>query len=347
MSAEVVAAAEAAALSAAVTSYVKPIVVSVFLSCTLLGVILAVVSIYFARFPKDRLLFRILVGVFLLAAIVDTALTCKWTWRYTVDSLVDMTRLSSWPWEYNGYAILTGIVVATSQLFFAWRLWVVSNRQARLLTGGIVVLIFGGFVCDLYYGSQLRELADLPEYRGVAWAWVGSSVATDLLITGSILFYLLFRPRSMRVTSSVSASSPLTRLALLAVRTNLCSLLVQAAMLIAMGLRQSSLEYMVPGLVESKTYVLCVVATLNARQQVDGHTVSYPSVTSASRSRGLGARLSHAVQVEVKHKMEIEMPSAAYLQDRAGRMREGSVDVRFEVGEDEVNEAEKGRMQAY
>ncbi|GAA5857949.1 hypothetical protein JCM8547_006634 [Rhodosporidiobolus lusitaniae] len=327
-----------------VDSYVKPVVVSVFLSCILLGVLLVTIAVYFTRFQNDRLHFRIFVALCTVAAIIDTAFNCRWAWRFTVDSLLDASMLRSWPWEYNGYAILTGIVVAACQLFFAWRLWVVSNRQARLLTGLIVVLILGSWICDIYYGSQLRVLTDLPKYREIAWAWVGSSVVVDILITTSILYYLLFRPRTMRVVSSATAAtSPLTRLAILAMRANAASLIVQVGMLIAMTVRQSTLQFVIPAQLEAKTYILCVVATLNARQQVDGHTVSYPSATTASRSRGLGARLSHAVQVEVKHEVGIEMPVAAYL----ARAREDAVDVRFEVGDDGMSEAEKGRGHAY
>lgn len=54
------------------TILVTPVAIATFLSCLLLGVLLALGANYFARFPNDRVIFKVLVGYLLLLSIGDT-----------------------------------------------------------------------------------------------------------------------------------------------------------------------------------------------------------------------------------------------------------------------------------
>ncbi|GAA5879623.1 hypothetical protein JCM8547_003551 [Rhodosporidiobolus lusitaniae] len=293
------AAAQQAALMAAIQQaldrVLAPIVAASFVSCALCGVVLSLVVTYFSRFPNDLWQYKLLVTFMTVCALVDTAVTSSWVYDFSVKYFAQPQMLAYWPWQLTAYAFVTGPTILAAQLFFTWRVWVVSGRKAYLLVGALLLIVVGAVGCCLYMGVWASNAVMLTEFTGIAgacWAWLGAELAADFGITLGMVWYLLIKPRRELGSSSHIESSPLMRIVYHAFATNGVAALLQLAVVITIGisLNRGSLEYTVAGFQESKVYIASVLAVLNARRQTDsGGALSSSHGASDSRSKGFGA----------------------------------------------------------
>ncbi|GAA6024788.1 hypothetical protein JCM10207_005586 [Rhodosporidiobolus poonsookiae] len=292
-------ATQAALLAAAkqvIDKLLAPVVIASFLSCTLCGAVLSLAVTYYARFPNDRLFYKLGVAFLTCMAMFETALFASWTYHWAVDLFMDVQSIALWPWQLVAYAFV-GFVIMIVQFFFAWRVWIVSGRTSYLMTGVQVVLAIGGCALAYYMGSQAANFETVLEFskvRSVAWAWLAVGLANDIFLTLSLSYYLIIRPRKM-ASSEATKSSPLAKIVLQAFQTNAVSLFVQLLVLILICVQSDTMSYAIPGQWESKIYVAAVIATLNARKPSDvsttGHGFSSASFSgpSTQRTKGFGA----------------------------------------------------------
>ncbi|GAA6030720.1 hypothetical protein JCM8097_006288 [Rhodosporidiobolus ruineniae] len=318
------AAAQQAALLAAVQSAIgkvlSPLVVASFLSCALTGVLISLVVSYYASFPKDRPAFKVLVGVLTVFALLDTCNGTAWVYHWAVESFANPAELGVWPVSLTSYAFYTGPTVTIVQLFFCWRVWIVSGRTAYLLTGLASFIALGS---SLYMGSWAAKqdsLLAFPGIAGVCYAWLGAGLGMGMW------YYVLFKPGRITGGSEMVHSSPLARIVARSFTTGTVSLVLQllVVILIVVSVGQGALYYSIPGFLECKIYPISVLVTLNARRSnstaLEGeshtHSASYSGARpSHSTGKGLFSRRSTAgvgdltqnsIHVHIEKEVEVD-----------------------------------------
>ncbi|GAA5852878.1 hypothetical protein JCM9279_006211 [Rhodotorula babjevae] len=264
------AAAQLARFQWAVANITTPVLVGSFIACLLYGIHLYMAATYFVRFGStDRLAFKLLVGFLTVACLGDTMNECAWAWLVTIKAFADPTIVALLPETYTVYAIFTGITVLVAQVFFTWRLWVISERRNWWLPLGMLLLELTAAGLAMYlawWTDKTTYLASFPEIEGIMWAWISAGIVIDVLITGGITFYLVIRPRRLGGgVLKTKRTSPLGRLVVKSFQTNGVSLVLQTVTLIVIVSRRGTLWYNIPGFQEAKVYAINVIATLNAR----------------------------------------------------------------------------------
>ncbi|GAA6001950.1 uncharacterized protein JCM10292_001765 [Rhodotorula paludigena] len=152
------AAAAAAQMQFALTQVAQPVLIASFVTCSLYGLLLFLIITYFVRFRTDRLVFRLLVGFYLLSATADTAIECGWAYGYTISAFSNPTVYTAIPWPYIGYAVL-GPNVLLAQGFYTWRVWIISNKKAWPLAS-VMLLIQVAACCLAFYLTHWAATAD-------------------------------------------------------------------------------------------------------------------------------------------------------------------------------------------
>ncbi|GAA5838111.1 hypothetical protein JCM11251_004709 [Rhodosporidiobolus azoricus] len=276
----------AAALKLAATQIVAPVLIGAFMSCLMMGIVAVLVGFYWTRFGRDRPIFRVLVVFLTFAALADTAVAGSWSWQYAVKGFTNPLALSEWPISMSLYIFdmhnvnSIATVVTTSQLFFAWRVWVVSGRKSYLLTGIKLVLILFSAGTALYMfvrSCSYTSSTDFNELKHWIWAFLACGLAVDGVITVSMVYYIWVLPASV-LGMNMAHSSALSNLVVQSFQTNLVALVVQAITLSLAVADGTSMNYAGAGLIESKVYIACVIITLNARTAIDGSgSSSHPS----------------------------------------------------------------------
>ncbi|GAA5894830.1 hypothetical protein JCM8208_006081 [Rhodotorula glutinis] len=173
--------------------------VGAFLLGTILSVFLAgVTSVqaysYFVWFGRtDR---KLLIGIVSFLLIVDlfhSAISCYTIYATTVTNYGNLAFLVKCLWSFTWDPFLTGLVAFIVQIFYAWRVFVVSRRQWFIpaVIGVLSLLSFAFAIGSTWTIYRLNsEFARFHEFRYGVAIWLLSAAVADILITGSLIFYL-------------------------------------------------------------------------------------------------------------------------------------------------------------
>ncbi|TNY21218.1 hypothetical protein DMC30DRAFT_416239 [Rhodotorula diobovata] len=292
---------DAAGLVLLVDSFIKPILVATLLSCCAAGGVLALIVTYAQRFGKtDRLGFRLLVGLFALLLVADTANDCWWMFRVCVRAQLNPAMLLELPVHFTIYSVITGIAVLSAQGFYTWRLWIISDKRNPWFPGFVAVCQLGAYGVSLYmvYGAtQCKLFSDFVQIKGAPWAWLALGLWVDVMITAGTTYYLLIKPRKNGATSKDAVvHSPMTRVVLVTARTNLLSLAVQLVTLSLIVWRITSFHYAIVGFNECKVYIASVLITLNSRRSTSETSIDLSDTPGSRKTFGRRTGQHQSVQ---------------------------------------------------
>ncbi|KAE9388655.1 hypothetical protein BT96DRAFT_1025359 [Gymnopus androsaceus JB14] len=280
------------------------VVVGNYFSYLTMGIVLSATWTYFSKFPADRWWFKTLVVLCVSMCICDTIATGFWSYDLAVANYANPAVLafSHWSVPAEGFFLATcGLVV---QLFYAWRLWIMSmkNNWILPLVIGFLSILSYCVGCWMIHSSIIHKLiSDFILLLPVAYIWFGSSVAADVVITGSMVYYLDFRFRmNPEFPSGVSPNwafhRNLRKLMVRTVECNLLSLFVQA---ITIGLFNHStigLYYLITDMTLAKVYTFSLLVSCTFRRALilspsrlsSSYQISIPSVNCRHSNNGPG-----------------------------------------------------------
>ncbi|GAA5858020.1 hypothetical protein JCM8547_006666 [Rhodosporidiobolus lusitaniae] len=336
------AAAAMAQVKVLVDAIVSPVVIATFLSCAFCGIVLSLGISVLSAFPNDRPIFRYGVVLFMVVALLDTGFNAAWCYSYTVSSFMNPAKLAVFPIQFTAYA-------------FIWRVWVVSGQRSYIWSGFKLVLAVACIGLALYIGIRMSSftlLTDTDKIKNIFYVYLSLVGFNDVLISASMLFFLIIRPLQKGGQWEFVSRSPLTKIVVMSFQTNALSLAVQIVTQVLLMKKAGTLEYVQIGYLESKVYILSVLVTLLSRRSAS----SDPSSFSAShhnnnshyggggdRSKGFGGtRPGNSVQVHVETLRNVEIDEEMDLAGTGGNRlshpysaggarREGPVAVQFEV----------------
>ncbi|EED83323.1 predicted protein [Postia placenta Mad-698-R] len=108
----------------------------------------------------------------------------------------------SWELFISGIPILSALISMVVQVFYAWRMWLLSNRKLLILAGIVVILALGQFVCGCIAAMAITNSnplvpyysADTPISFAPIMGWLGGGALVDIII-GIAMFILLRKSR--------------------------------------------------------------------------------------------------------------------------------------------------------
>lgn len=175
------------------------------------------------------------------------------------------------------------------QCFYAWRLWIISRRNV-LLVASVILLSASEFVSSVGFIFGLR----LPAFAlRVAFSVTG--VIADLLITGSVYYYL--RPNRSGVKRSQTA---IQHVVTVTINMGALTSIIALWLWITWVTQGPKPPVSTPLMITSQSYVNSILAVLNARAQEPqsshspGKTFTF-GLTSLSIPEFLSSRRKTAV----------------------------------------------------
>ncbi|KAF8892818.1 hypothetical protein CPB84DRAFT_1732384 [Gymnopilus junonius] len=246
--------------------------VGAVMSCTLFGVILVQTYTYFARFPKDRLIFKCLVAVICVCELAQCSLICYSTYTYFVSDYGKASALATLPLPLSIAVGFGGIIEPLVQGFFAYRVFVVSNKicipticwtlttvRSALTFTAMAVAIKGDTIVDFY-----------SRYQWLFSTLIGVSIVTDVFLSMS-LFYRLRHQNSGQ--QSLLPSPPLIdKIIAWTVQSGLVSAITEITMFITFYALKNSYVWVAIYLSLSKIFSTSLLASLNGRMVLHENT---------------------------------------------------------------------------
>ncbi|KAJ3880906.1 hypothetical protein F5051DRAFT_322848, partial [Lentinula edodes] len=169
-----------------------PRLIGILFNWSLLGVLTTQVYIYYLNFPKDLKWHKVLVYIVYL---LDWAQTCSATYDAfhwfvygwgSIDALYDLYS------TFLNVPILSSVIAAIVQVFFAWRIWRLT--QSRIISVLIVLLALlqmgGGIAVGIFVWRDSSEAARSDGLVSAVGVRLAGSAFADTVIAISMTYFV-------------------------------------------------------------------------------------------------------------------------------------------------------------
>ncbi|KAH9053822.1 hypothetical protein EDB87DRAFT_1796504 [Lactarius vividus] len=307
-----------------------PLILGVLWNWALYGVLVVQTYVYSYNFQGDRTLLKLLVYSLFLVETTQTALTGADLYYWFASGFGNMYHLTSPHLFEFDVPIVGSIVSLTVQLFFVYRIWILSGRSSWFLCLLICLCSIVGAVAAFYSGVHLYlhklerlRASDVPLLVGPSCLqaiyittrlqiWTSGNAMADLLIACSILFFL---GRRRKEGSSHFSNHALSRIVRLTIETNVLTSTVGVVALLMVVIFPYKPWFSCPLAILGKLYSNTLLVSLNNRISIRegrGAVVRSPPLTLALTANSQPESGSEIVNIE------FEKPFTASSEDCTG-----------------------------
>ncbi|KIY68237.1 hypothetical protein CYLTODRAFT_443505 [Cylindrobasidium torrendii FP15055 ss-10] len=244
------------------------LLIGYMLATPLYGITMLQAYQYYHRFDRDSTLLRSLIAI----VVLFETLTQVFSSHVVYDFLVVQAggpALSRFPWTLTFPVILNASLGSITQLFFAWRVYIMSSKKLYLLVivGGMSLAQLGfSFVVSIQ-GLEYPNLADVP--ASSSWLTTlcfGLTAATDILVSSLLCYFLYVRKSGLIVTDSV-----VNKLIVLTINNGLLTSVVALIAFIACLTIPSTMVPTASCFILGKAYANTILSSLNSRTRARAH----------------------------------------------------------------------------
>lgn len=270
-------------------------VIGCILNCLFLGVTLSQSYSYYRNYRRtDRPLYLWTVGTLVVVDIFHSAITCYTVYDWCVINYSNPSILSVSPWSFTIEPMITGLVAMVVQLFYAWRVYAVSNH--RLLIP-ITIITLSVVQCAWSIASTVRivqldaQFSQFATFEYGVIIWLTAAAAADCLISGSLMYYL-----SAHTGEHSLSSSAIEIIILRTIECNSLSTMAAIANIILfVTAAQTGTWHVAAQLVLVKLYINSLLVSLNSRKDV-ANALNQTSVSMELKSNANLGRSGSALQ---------------------------------------------------
>jgi len=291
-----------------IEEYTAPMLLGALWNWTLYGVLIVQLYVYSYNFQGDKTLLKLLVYSVFLVETAQTALTGADLYYWFVSGFGNLDHISSPYLSAFDVPIIGSVISLTVQLFFVYRIWVLSGKTSWVLCLIIclcsVVVASTSFSAGVYIHIH-NKFARNNALIVLTSIWLGVNALSDVLIAGSMLFYLGRR----RKENFYFSDHALCRVVRLTIETNVLTTTVGIASFLTVAIFSDKPWFTCPTAILGKLYSNTLLVSLNNRitfhDEGRGDGAKSPEVTFALTTNWESEPPLEIVQVELKK------PSAA------------------------------------
>ncbi|KAJ7461958.1 hypothetical protein FB451DRAFT_1404453 [Mycena latifolia] len=204
---------------------------------------------------SDRVSIQILVYIVFLVELLQTVLITHTSWVTLIANWGDIAALISTPWSSATTPVLNGIVSASVQCFFAWRVWQLTHSN---IGRAVAILIVA--VASMQLGAAAAVTAEVLDLQ----TWLAGSLVCDSIIAISMVTILMQAQRQSRFKAT---ETMLNRLIVNTIETGAITAGIALVELILFKLFPSTYYHITTEYVLGRMYSNVLFASLNGRQR--------------------------------------------------------------------------------
>jgi len=247
------------------TDVAAPLLFGVLWNWTLYGVLVVQIYVYSYNFSEDRKSLKILVYAIFLFETLQTALSGADLYYWFVSGFGNLDHLRDPYVSAFDNPIMGSIITGTVQFFFAYRVWVLSDKKAWWYC--VVIVVFSAIntvsaFAGGIYSHITRKFINPQRLRIIALACGVGSSATDCLIVAAMLFYLA-RPRNAEI--GPFSNHAVVKILRLTVETNILTATCGIIAVLMVIIFPDEIYYTCPTAILGKLYSNTLLVSLNNR----------------------------------------------------------------------------------
>ncbi|KAK6978090.1 hypothetical protein R3P38DRAFT_3120652 [Favolaschia claudopus] len=182
-----------------IAEIVGPMFIGNILNWMLFGTLIMQLYTYYQNFPSDRLGLKFLVYIVFLMDTIQTVLLTHHGWWYTITIWGVPDRFEELVWSAQSIPFMAGLISATVQMFYAWRIWILTatDTEQKWMKGFSVLIVLvaltqglSAMVASMICASEPVQETLIrmhPEFS----TWLAGSLANDVVITVCMIWILM------------------------------------------------------------------------------------------------------------------------------------------------------------
>ncbi|THU83381.1 hypothetical protein K435DRAFT_734000 [Dendrothele bispora CBS 962.96] len=273
------------------TAVSGPLIVGELLHWGLFGTLTVQIYLYYMAFPRDKPILKAIAYFIYALELVQTILVTNDAFHAYGSGFGNYDELTSMHEYWFSVPIMSGIVALIGQLFFGYRIWVLSS--SRVLPALVAVLAFTSSVAGVVTGVCVKEAGKITNLHQLSTKiavglWCGLSALCDIFIA-ACMTYLLSRNADTHIARTKLLVGRLIRLT---IETGSVTATVALANLILITVFPDKTYYATFSLIIPKAYANTLLVILNSRLRIVGgrdsdeysNMLTYASTTGNRRS---------------------------------------------------------------
>ncbi|EPQ54595.1 hypothetical protein GLOTRDRAFT_129946 [Gloeophyllum trabeum ATCC 11539] len=216
--------------------------------------------LYYNTFKKDRLWMKIFVLVLFIADTLNSVFDCAWIYQSLILNFGNAPFLSVANWVFGTDPAMTGIISTMVQLFFAWRVRVLTGRLPLALVIAFLSIVSGlsGLGTSIAVGI-IPEFVHFQKFQVIVIMWLLTTCICDVAITAALTWHLRRHRTGFPATDDI-----VNKIIRLTVQTGMITAIV-AVIDLGMFLGTSTGLHLSFNFPLSKLYTNSLMSTLNSR----------------------------------------------------------------------------------
>ncbi|THU87440.1 hypothetical protein K435DRAFT_762603 [Dendrothele bispora CBS 962.96] len=252
----------------------------------LLGTLSVQAYIYYLAFPNDRKYIKALAVFILCIEFVQTVLATIDAFRNFGYGWGNMISLNEVGILWLSVPAMTGIISCLAQLFYAWRIWILSQSYYIPVFVTLLALIQGA--SGIWTGVNAFHIGLFSEVlleNGTSTiVWLGGTALCDIIIAASMIYYLSRSRSGFRATNAI-----LSKLIRITVETGFITAALAVVDLSMFLAFEQANYHLTPSITLSKLYSNSLMTLLNSRVRIVGGRNNGTSITDVTLSQLGGA----------------------------------------------------------
>jgi len=244
-----------------------PLLLGHFFNWGLFGALTVQVYIYYLAFPKDRWFSKGIVTFAYTVELLQTVLATRDAFRNFGTGWGDMRELDAVGWLWFSVPVLGSIISCLGQVFYAWRISILS--QSYWVSGVVLILSLLQFGTGLYSGAYAHIIGvfsqvQIREYKTTC-VWLGGTALCDVIIAISMMYYLQRSKTGFKQTAAL-----ISKFIRITVETGLvCATFAILDLALFLAFKENN-YHLAPSIALSKLYSNSLLAVFNARVRIVG-----------------------------------------------------------------------------
>lgn len=168
-----------------------PGLIGAFLNVFLFGIMVAQVWYYFSTYKKDRLWIKAYVVLLLVADLVNSIFDIYWLYIDIITNFGDVDNLNVADWRIATDPAMVAIIATFVQLFFAWRVRVLTNNLwvTGLIVVTAVISCCGGLGVAIAI-HFVKYYTNFEKFNQTGTIWLISTALCDSAIAIALTWHL-------------------------------------------------------------------------------------------------------------------------------------------------------------
>ncbi|KAJ3781210.1 hypothetical protein GGU10DRAFT_367470 [Lentinula aff. detonsa] len=256
--------------------------IGVLISSTLYGVTSMQLYIYYKNGFKDKLWIKLLVALIWTFETLHTIFIWIYLYRLSVQFYGNPTAIGELHWTIDMSSVFDGIISSLVQAFFAYRVWVLSQKlYLPVMVWIIAVVQFTGTIAIYVVSAQSTMAYFAAHDEWIATATLCCNVFVDIVNAGALCYYL-WRPRREvpRHTTAV-----VDKLIVWTIETGSLTAVAAIVMLITSLAMPDTFVWIGITLFYAKLYSNSLLASLNGRASLRAQQPSWNTLSGLSNTQ--------------------------------------------------------------